>query len=281
LSNCIESILAQTWRPLEIVVADDASNDGTVELIDDYRRLHPTLIKSINHPRRVGITANSNAALEACSGTYIAWMGGDDVMLPEKLEHQVRAMEADENCAICYHDLELFTTDKDPAIGLFSHFNKPREGGFATLLRYGSFNGACSTMIRTSAASGLRFDERLPVASDWFYWLNILAGGGSIRYIDRVLGRYRRHAENVTAERSPLFRQGLEDHVVAAAIAMCRFPTWHGAARHRLARNIFAMRRTEPQNYRAFVAASLGVSPTWQAIVAFATFFASAGRLRL
>src|SRR5690554_3312559 len=92
LKECIESCLAQDYQNTEIVVADDGSTDGTHELLKEFAEKHPgkfvLRISEINQ----GITKNHNVAQFACSGKYIAWMGGDDLMLPRKISKQVDYM---------------------------------------------------------------------------------------------------------------------------------------------------------------------------------------------
>ncbi len=84
LRECIESILAQDYPNLEIVIADDASSDGTQDMLRDYDVQFPDKFVLKLAGRNQGITANSNEAHFACTGKYIAWMGGDDLMLPGK-----------------------------------------------------------------------------------------------------------------------------------------------------------------------------------------------------
>jgi len=108
LKECIDSCLQQDYKNFEIVVADDGSSDGTDDMLKDYREKYPSVFKIILSPENRGITENSNLAHFSCSGKYIAWMGGDDLMLPGKLSKQVEFMERNSNCAISYHDHIVF-----------------------------------------------------------------------------------------------------------------------------------------------------------------------------
>jgi len=198
LRECLESILNQDYENIEIVVADDGSDDGTQAMLKNYAGNFPGKFKLCLSDKNKGITANSNAALFSCAGKYIAFMGGDDLMLPGKLSRQVEFMEKNGNCAISYHDLDVFNGETGQTIYLFSQKNKPRQGGIEKLVKYGCFNGACSTMIRREYMPLHGFNELLPVASDWFFNIECLNKSGEIKYIDEVLGRYRRHEKNIT-----------------------------------------------------------------------------------
>ncbi|NLU50229.1 MAG: glycosyltransferase [Syntrophomonadaceae bacterium] len=200
LRECIESILMQDYPNLEIVVADDGYTDGTHEMLFTYEKQYPGLFKLVLSDKNQGITVNSNRAYFACTGEYIAWMGGDDLMLPGKIHKQVELMEAHPEIAICYHDLEVFDSASGRVLGYFNHGkgrHYPYHGTVEKLILYGTFMGACSVMTRRTCCPKAGFDERIPVASDWLFWIET-AMSGLIAYLPEILGRYRRHAGNIT-----------------------------------------------------------------------------------
>lgn len=108
LRDCINSILEQDYPNFEIVIADDGSTDGTQDMLREYSKKKPRKFVLRLAEKNQGVTANSNAAHSACEGKYIAWMGGDDLMLAGKLSKQTAFMEKNSDCVICYHDLEVF-----------------------------------------------------------------------------------------------------------------------------------------------------------------------------
>lgn len=260
LDECLLSILDQDYRPLEIVVADDGSTDGTDRLLDDYARDHPGRFVILRAERNQGVTANQDLALSGCRGKYIAWIAGDDLMLPGKISAQVAFMEANSGCNICYHDLELFDSDSGKTLCRTSDYDRQRTGGFATLVRHGHFNGAVSSMVRRSA-SPATFDRSIPVASDWLYYIECLTNGGTINPIPGVLGRYRRHANNVTGStgRSQPFPLFVE-HLQSCAVIIAK---WPAAARHVRFRasKLLLMQRwcQDGARYRDYLRASLAV----------------------
>lgn len=230
LREALDSVLAQTGVTFEVVVGDDGSTDGTPELLNAYAARHPGVVRPVLSPANRGITANCNAVLDACAAPLIAWLGGDDLMLPGKLAAQVQLMQKDRECGLCYHDLEVFESDTG---ALLRHFNSgpgsvtPREGGAELLVRYGTFCGACSVMVRRSAVPTHGFDPRIPVASDWLFWIET-AVNGTIRYLPRVLGRYRRHRASVTARTTA---DDQHERLITLALVESRYPQLAGAAR--------------------------------------------------
>lgn len=254
IGQCLDSALRQTYRPLEIIVADDGSCDGTRDIVLRYAADHPGIVVPVFAPTNAGVTANSTAAHQACTGKYIAWLGGDDIMTDDKIVRQVAVMEADPRVAVCYHDLDVFDSATDASLRRFSEMNRPREGGIETVIRYGTFNGGSATMVRRACAPEC-YDARILVASDWLYWVECLQGGGRIVYINAVLGRYRRHARNVTAETSAT-RLLLLDHLMTCAIILVRMPCYAGEVSHTTARLLVSLaRRSETGRTRLMLLA--------------------------
>lgn len=224
LKEAIESVLMQNYEPLEIIVGDDGSTDGTHELLLNYKKLHPN--KFILHlgNKNIGVTNNANLVHEKCTGKYIAWLGGDDIMLPTKINKQVEFLENEPLYNIVYHNLDVFESLTDKHLYFY---NKPGEkfsGNQTMLIKHGTFNGACSSMFRRSAAAKPAFNPSLPVASDWLYSINHLSNGRKIGFIDEVLGRYRRHHNNVSNIFSPFAKQGMIDTLNTAKILLVKYP---------------------------------------------------------
>ena len=193
----ITSILSQTYTDWELVIGDDASTDGTQEVLNTYETQHPHKIYVECNLKNIGITNNFQKVLDRCRGKYVAWVGGDDIFFPNKLKSQVEFMEAHLAVALCYHDIDVFDSNTDKTLYLFNSVKPKLEGGVEKIIENGVFMGACSVMTRRSCHPPKGFDLRIPIASDWLFWIQTCYNG-EIRYIDQVLSRYRKHEDNVT-----------------------------------------------------------------------------------
>ena len=89
LSAALESVLAQTYRNLEILAVDDGSTDKTPDICDAYARKDSRI--RVIHKENGGLSDARNAALQIASGDYIAYLDGDDRMQPCMIEAMVRA----------------------------------------------------------------------------------------------------------------------------------------------------------------------------------------------
>jgi glycosyltransferase involved in cell wall biosynthesis len=86
LKEAIESVLAQTLKPFQVIIVDDCSSDGSRELISSYANAHPSLITPIFHEQNRGVAQVRISALEKVIGDFVTYVDGDDLYLPGKLE---------------------------------------------------------------------------------------------------------------------------------------------------------------------------------------------------
>ena len=93
VERCIESILRQDFRDFELVISDNASDDGTVETIAAYARADRRIMLSVN-PINIGSHENMNRVLRLSRGTFFRWISADDWLEQGCLSACVRALEA-------------------------------------------------------------------------------------------------------------------------------------------------------------------------------------------
>jgi glycosyltransferase involved in cell wall biosynthesis len=116
LSEAIDSVLAQSHTDWELLLVDDGSTDGSTEIAESYARRHPDRIRCLTHPDREnrGMSASRNLGLREATGRYVAYLDGDDVWLPTKLEEQVAILEALDEVDAVYGPLTRWRTWADP-----------------------------------------------------------------------------------------------------------------------------------------------------------------------
>ena len=120
IGAALDSVLAQDYEPLQILVSDDASRDGTVDIVRRYQRAHPDKIELQVHPRNLGISRNTCSIYPRIRGRYVSWFAGDDLFLPGKISRQVAALEANPDAVMCYHDMEVFDDASGQTLYLYN-----------------------------------------------------------------------------------------------------------------------------------------------------------------
>ena len=117
IRDALDGFLSQrTDFPYEILINDDASTDGTADIIREYEQKYPEKIRALlqtENQYSKGITNPSGAFnFPRVRGSYVAMCEGDDYWTdPEKLQKQVDYMEAHPDCSLCFHSARIITVD--------------------------------------------------------------------------------------------------------------------------------------------------------------------------
>jgi glycosyltransferase involved in cell wall biosynthesis len=225
----VDSVVSQTYRNIEVIISDDGSTDATPAILTEYAQRYPDIVKIVLSDRNTGIPANINRGLAIRTGELSAWLDGDDLMLPQKIEKQVAFLASHPEAIGCYHDAEVFDSDSGQVLGRFSQL----YNGSLTLLqgrlpdhikpRYYSIPS--SIMCRSEACPSHGFDERMKYLSEFVFFTETFRPGLKLA-MDEVLVRYRRHNRNVTSNVG--FRAvSIEYELMAYAILEARYPEFH------------------------------------------------------
>lgn len=104
LAEAIESVLAQTYDRWELLLVDDGSTDGSLEVARAYAARDPDRIRVLHHDGRAnrGMSASRNLGLRHARGEFVAFLDADDVWLPRKLDEQVALLRAHPDAAMVY-----------------------------------------------------------------------------------------------------------------------------------------------------------------------------------
>ncbi|HEX5592931.1 MAG TPA: glycosyltransferase [Solirubrobacterales bacterium] len=184
ISETLESVLAQSPPPREVIVVDDGSDDGIEEALGPFE----SRVRLIRHPVNRGVAAARNSGLRECSGDFVLVVDADDVLLPGRL------------AALGFlgrerPDLDVLCTD------VFFETDGQRQGRFYEQRQFpvddqrGAILEWCFPIhpaIRRERLEELGgFDESLPTAEDWDCALRMVLSGSLAGLYDRPLELYR------------------------------------------------------------------------------------------
>jgi glycosyltransferase involved in cell wall biosynthesis len=200
IAQAIESVLAQkTTFAYRLIIGDDCSTDGTQAIIRSYAAQHPDKIEFIFSPVNLGIHHRNRVAVQLfkrCSARYVAMLEGDDYWTdPQKLQKQVEFLESHPECALCFHNAEMFFDDGSQP----SFYSRPADQKEISTLEdvvAGLVPITCSILYRNELLRELPdcyFQVRTP---DWMISL-LLAEHGKLGYLNEVMAAYRLHAGGI------------------------------------------------------------------------------------
>ena len=215
ISDTIESVLAQDYTNFEVVVSDDASTDGTANVIRDYESRFPGIVRGVYNKSNLGITGNSNAAFFACKGELIALLGGDDLFLPRKLSAQAILFE-DPEVTISYHGVDVFIHQTGEVLFTTNTTAKEEIKDAYDLIAKGGIPGASSIMVRRSACPDHGFHPEFPVVTDWIFSIEV-ALKGRVQELHGVYGKYRKHGLGASERTFELLDESLKTLSVVTA----------------------------------------------------------------
>jgi glycosyltransferase involved in cell wall biosynthesis len=203
LPACLDSLLAQTYTDFEIVVVDDGSKDGSLDVLLDYQRRFPDKVRCISHPGHAnkGVSATSNLAIRLSRGEYLAWTGSDDQWYPDKLRQQVALLEQDARLGLVYSYADFIDGDSRPLPGRAGTDITHDPDPVTRILQFCHVPAMTAVFRRACLDEVGCFDEGL-VYSDWDLMIRVFARW-KVGFNDQALAQYRMHTHNLSKKIDP------------------------------------------------------------------------------
>lgn len=195
IREAVEGVLMQrTTFPIELIITEDCSTDGTREIVQELAAQHPDLIRLMLSERNLNTNTVSARAIAAARGEYTAHLDGDDYWTdPGKLQRQADFLDAYPDCPLCFHDVVIWNEARNEAAGLYVRLTVPRFSTLPQLLTNNCIPG-CSPMFRTAALRTMPAWVDEAEYGDWPTYL-LLAQTGPVGFIPDVMGVYRMHPD--------------------------------------------------------------------------------------
>ncbi len=187
----LESFLTQTRLPDELIVTDDCSNDGTIDILEEFKRNTPFEVKIYKNEINLGYTQNFNKAMQLCSYDLIFLSDQDDVWFPTKIQYML-------NLAVKYPDKALFMIDAELTDVRLKESGLTKQGQIRGL----GWKESTFVMGCCIAAKKSYLDLILPIPKEFSghdNWIVDIADILDLRYIDSSIQQYYRIHENNTS----------------------------------------------------------------------------------
>jgi len=200
LRSSVASVLSQTFRDWELIIADDGSEEPTRRFLESLERPGRVRVLWLGHSGRPSVVRN--AAVRAARGEYIAFQDSDDLWLPRKLEIQVDSLRRNPARAWSHTRYRLIDVSGAPTAWARRTGGWPTPGGWILdqLIRGETVIALPSVVAsRRLLQQAGGFDERLNDTEDYELWLR-LARRSEIDAVDELLTLVRRHGEHFSAK---------------------------------------------------------------------------------
>lgn len=193
LRASIQSVLAQTFEDFELLVVDDASTDGTREILDAFAEPR---MRILTNTQNLGLTRSLNRGLREARGRYVARQDADDLSDPPRLARQVALLESRPELALVASQYRRI----DDSGEVESAREVPTEAIDIRwrLLFLNAFTHSSVTFRRDVVLALGGYDERYSYAQDYDLWSRI-AAAHEVAALPESLVRYRRTADSMTA----------------------------------------------------------------------------------
>lgn len=214
IEDTLDSVRAQTYGNLEIIIVDDDSKDKTVEKVKEYMD-RDTRIKLLQNNKNSGVAVSRNKGIKRASGEYIALLDSDDLWAGNKIEEQIKLAEKTDG-DIIYSSYSLID-ENGKSMG--REFKVPKKTTLESMLKKSVIS--CSTaMIKTGLLKKTLFSSEF-YHEDYVLWLRLLKQGAAAYGVTEVLAYYRQiegsrsnNKKRSAAERWKIYRKEMQFSVI-------------------------------------------------------------------
>lgn len=237
LPRALRSALEQTYAPLEVIVVDDGSTDGTATVAERFQgSTGPPVL--VLRQQNQGPSAARNSAIKSAAGEFVAFLDADDRWFPEKLEHQVDLMQR-EGTRFSATGFHYYAVAHDhEGSEAFTDWRPDRAAVLDRMLVRNCIMTTTVCVARDLLDNAGLFDPAISYGEDYDLWMRIIGLGAMVSYVPLPLADYTPPIDSLTS-RSQQIRRTMYIPVMKALFENYELPDevvrrrrWYMANRH-------------------------------------------------
>lgn len=208
VKDCINGVVNQGYRNIELIVIDDGSIDASVQVIEEMRSVCEARFTRFEfiHRENRGLCNTLNQALEWCEGEYYSAVASDDIFLDFKIEKQVEYLEVNKDIVAVFGGIVLI--DEDGRI--LRKVEKPGAFGFRDILLNRYFLPAPTALIRRVNLKEIGYDPSIKI-EDWNLWLKLTQiNKTKLVTLKDAVTLYRQHQGNMSGNSEMIYEEGVK-----------------------------------------------------------------------
>ncbi len=238
IEETLESVWAQSYPNIELIISDDASTDNTVDICKQWLQKHR--LRFLNTAlllaeKNRGVSANRNRAEQYAQGRYVKPLAGDDLLMPDAIARYVDYMQQHPKVHYLFGKIEPFgdATESIRALNdalpqYYTFFDLSAREQYKQLMRNACYVPEPSFFFdrKVNERRDIHYDERIPMLDDWPKWIRITRTGEKLHLLTHVTARYRIRSSSVS--------NGTQQHKDRFVAAKCQLWLYYQFGYHLL-----------------------------------------------
>lgn len=199
ISATLDSILAQTYQPIEVIVVDDGSPDNTAEVVAPYVAKHGEFLRLVRKPNG-GVASARNAGFAQSKGAFVLFLDQDDIITPSHVQRLHAALKANADWGVAYSAARYIDESGEKNLG---DIVLPKSGHLLPelVLRRVALPSTGVGLIRRSVVEIVGgYDEQRNTVADIDYWIRVARAGYAIGYVPDVSFWYRISPDSMSSQ---------------------------------------------------------------------------------
>ncbi|MFQ3549529.1 MAG: glycosyltransferase [Armatimonadota bacterium] len=195
ISEAIESVINQTYKNFELIIVDDGSNDNTAKIIDKY--LCNDNVKYI-YKNNGGVSSALNTGIINAVGKWVAFIGMDDIWLPEKLSRQIEVIRRFNDLSIVEIGTIAFDNNGDQQYWSYKTQIQSGKKLLSKILKGNIFCASSIIVKKDELINAGLFSENLTSCEDYYMWFKLLYNDLKVAFIQDYQVRYRLRSNSLS-----------------------------------------------------------------------------------